>query len=424
MKVSVGHERIASRQRSRGFMAALGLFGIGVFLVFAWIGFNAPNAIPGRTYYYLYAEFRNADNITPHNEVRVDGDIVGQVLDPRVVHGLGIVKLQLSPSVAPLRSDTTLQVLPRSAIGVRYIEITPGRHGTPLASGAMIPYRQSSVTTPLDTALSTLDPITRRNLGRFLRSFGEGLAGRGQGLNDTLTAAPGFLQNTNVVLGAVAARTGATARLVHGAGTMAAAAAPVSEAIAMGLHPESQALQPIGQSAPSVQAALGQAPPALTTLRTRLPAVDALAVQLAGFATAVRPGLAAGPAAFGQTSALLSEAKPALIDARRVLATAGTAVSPVLDLLGSARPVLAPLRGGLVNAIPIVSTLGAHGCDFVRFGTQWGSMQAFGNSAGNVLRFDLTTPGASAVYGASSPTPQTFSDPYPVPCVAGHETLP
>jgi ABC-type transporter Mla subunit MlaD len=424
MKLALGNERIASRERSKAFMAALGLFGIGVFLAFAWIGFNAPNAIPGRSYYYLYAEFKNADNITPHNEVRVDGDIVGQVLDPQVVHGLGIIKLQLSPSVAPLRSDTTVRVVPRSAIGVRYVEITPGLSGKPLASGSMIPFEQTSSTTPLDTVLSTLDPATRHDLQLFLRSFGEGLFARGQTLNDTLGTAPAFLQNTNDVLGTLAARPGATARLIHGAGTIAAAAAPVSVAIATGFQPESQALAPIAQSAPSVQAALAQAPLALHAVQAQLPAADALAAQITGFATAVRPGLAAGASAFGQTSDLLTEARPALIDARSVLATANTAVSPVLDLLSSVRPVLAPLQSGLLNAIPIVNRLGAHGCDFIRFGTQWTSMQALGNSAGNVLRFDLVTPGLASVYGAASPTPHTFSDPYPAPCVAGHETLP
>ena len=86
--------------------------------------------------------------------------------------------------------------------------------------------------------------------------------------------------------------------------------------------------------------------------------------------------------------------------------------------------MLAPLRGGLQNAIPIVGTLGAHGCDFIRFGTQWTSMQAFGNSQGNVLRFLVTTPDVGSAYGASRPSIDTYSDPYPAPCVAGHETLP
>jgi ABC-type transporter Mla subunit MlaD len=424
MRLPAPRQRLASQQRSKPFMAALGLLGIGIFLLFAWIGFQAPNAIPGRSYYYLYAQFKSADNLTYHSQVRVDGDVVGQVLNPTVANGIATVKLQMSPSVAPLRADSTVAVLPRSAVGVRYLEITPGLHGSPLPSGGTIGYRQTSSTTQLDTVLGTFDPATRVNLQRFLRNFGEGLAGQGQNLNDTLRAAPSFEMHASDVLGAVGARAGATASLVHGAGTIASAADPVRDSIASGFRPEAQALRPFADRASRTEATLAAAPPALTAVQTRMPAFDALAAQVSGFATAIRPGLQAGPAAFSQTSALLSESKPALVDAQRVLNVAGKAVGPVLDLLHTVRPVLTPLRSGLKSAIPIVSTLGAHGCDFVRFGTYWTSMQAFGNSQGNVLRFLLTTPDVSSAYGATTPSADTFSDPYPAPCVAGHETLP
>lgn len=423
MKLTLPRKRVASRQRSRAFMIALGLFGIGMFVAFAWIGFEAPNEIPGRGYYYLYAEFKDADNLTAHNEVRVDGDIVGQVLSPHIDHGFGAIKMQLSPSVAPLRSDTKVQVLPRSAVGVRYVEITPGLHGTPLTSGSMIPYRQTSATTPLDTVLSTFDPATRHNVQLFLRSFGEGLAGQGQNLNDTLATAPAFLQHANDVLSAVGAERGATGTLIHGAATIAAAADPVRASIADGFQPEAQALQPFADGSSAVSRTLAQAPTALITLQRQLPPFDSLAVQLDGFARVIRPGLEAGPRAFNQTAAMLAEARPALIDARQVLDETGTAVGPVLDLLDTVQPVLAPLRSGLASATPIVDDLGAHACDFLRFGTQWASMQAYGNSQGNVLRFDLTSPDVSSIYGATTPSADTYSDPYPAPCAAGYERL-
>jgi ABC-type transporter Mla subunit MlaD len=423
MKLALPSERVASRQRSRAFMVALGLFGIGIFFAFAWIGFRAPNAIPGRSYYYLYAQFRSADNLTFHYQVRVDGDIVGQVLDPRVAHGLATVELQMDPSVAPLRSDTRAAVLPRSAVGVRYVEITPGLHGRPLKSGSTIPYMQTSSTTQLDTALATFDPATRSNLQKLLRSFGEGLVGQGQNLNDTLGVAPSFLRNATSLLGAIASRPGAIRGLIRGAGTISAAADPVRESIALGFHPEAQALAPFAESRSGVQGTLAEAPPALSVVRSQLPAFDALAEQVSGFATAIRPGLTAGPAAFGQTSALLAEARPALIDARQIIDTAGAAVDPVLGLLRNVQPVLAPLRGGLLAAVPIVDTLGAHGCDFLRFGTQWTSMQEYGNGQGNVLRFNVVSPDVGSAYGARTPSADTFSDPYPAPCLAGHETL-
>ena len=417
-------ERPASRERSRLFMVGLGLLGLGMALGLVWVGFNAPNAIPGRSYYYLYANFTHADNVTAHYQVRVDGKLDGQVLDPHVEHGVAVVKLQMDPSVAPLRSDTTAIVRPRSAVGVRYVELTPGLHGRPLRSGDTIPASQTSSTTQLDDVLSTFDPTTRRNTQLFVKAFGEGLAGRGGDLSSTLGAAPGFLTGARDVLAAVADRAGATGNLIRGAGTLATTADPVRDQIALGFRPEADALQPFADRSTSVHDTLGQAPPTLGALQSQLPHVRQMAAELGGFARAIRPALAVAPRSLNETSALLSEARPGLIAARRVLDTAGNAVPPVLDLFATVRPVLSPIDEAFRSSTPILDVLGQHGCDFVRFGTYWTSMQSFGNSAGNVLRFNIVSPDVSSVYGQARPTEGVFSDPYPAPCVAGHEKLP
>jgi ABC-type transporter Mla subunit MlaD len=424
MRLRWGNERVASRERSKAFMVSLGLFGIGVFVAFAYIGFEAPNAIPGRSYYNLYAQFKNADNVTYHYQVRVDGDIVGQVLNPTVSHGIATVELQMDPSVQPLRSDTTVQVLPRSAVGVRYVEVTPGLHGRPLPNNATIPSRQTSATEQLDTALSTFNAPTRANLQSFLRSFGEGLVGRGQDLNDTIGAAPRFLTGGNELLSAISSHPGSVKSLISGSATMANATYPVRTVASTGFHPEAQALLPLHQAQSGVDGTLTQAPPALTTLQAKLPAFDRLAQQVSGFADAIRPGLRAGPGSLRQTSALLTEARPQLVEAKQVLNTTGVAVNPVLDLLGSIQPVLTPLKSGLLDADPIVTTLGAHGCDFIRFGQHWTSMQEYGNAQGNELRIEITSPDVSSLIGITKKTADTYADPYPAPCVAGTEKLP
>ena len=107
-----------------------------------------------------------------------------------------------------------------------------------------------------------------------------------------------------------------------------------------------------------------------------------------------------------------------------VLNTTGLAVNPVLGLLGSIQPVLTPLKSGVTSADPIVSTLGAHGCDFIRFGQHWTSMQEYGNAQGQELRFQLSSPDVSSLIGITRKTPTTFTDPYPAPCVSGTEKLP
>jgi ABC-type transporter Mla subunit MlaD len=210
-------ERPAAQQRGRGFMIALGLLGLGMTVAFTAIGFNAPNSIPGRGYYNLEAEFADADNIAPHAQVRLGGKIVGQVLNPRVEDGKAIVDLQIDPKYKPLKADSIVEVRPRSAVGVRYVDIRSGQDGVPLEEGARIPAAQTRATRALDEVLGTFDSETRVRTQQFLRELGTGLAGRGEDLNETLGAAPQTLRRTDDVVGAVAGRTDAAGNLVRAA---------------------------------------------------------------------------------------------------------------------------------------------------------------------------------------------------------------
>lgn len=417
-------------------MASIGMIGVlGVFGL-VYVGFRAPDAIPGRSYYNIKAKFKNADNLTGHYQVRDGGKLVGQVLNPRVENGEAVVDLQLDPSEKPLRSDTHIEVRPRSPVGVRYVDIKPGRSGRPLPDGAVIPASQTSSTVQLDTVLSTFDPNTRANTQRFFRELGTGVAGRGDDLNEAIGGAPqmlsaaggspgaaGTLQSSSGWLGAIANRKDGVRNLISGSGTLADASDPVRGAIANGFAPEAKALGPFTQERGAVQSTLEKAPGTFTTLSTSLPQVNGLVDQVRGFARDIRPGLQAGPSSFGQTSALLRESRPGLRALEKTLVLAGGAVNPTLDLLSTLRPALPQIDSTLTNLTPIVKTLGAHGCDLNLFGTRWTSMLGYGNQDGAVLRLNLTF-GPESVYGqtrklvGSHPT-----NPYPKPCEAGTEKV-
>jgi ABC-type transporter Mla subunit MlaD len=408
-------------------MITLGLIGIIVAGLLTYIGFNAPNSIPGRGYYNLKAQFDDADNIAPHGQVRIGGKIVGQVLRPRIEDGLAVVDLQIDPEYEPLRSDTVVEVRPRSAVGVRYVDIKAGESGRPLGEGEMIPAAQTKATRPLDEVLGTFDPETRVRTQMFLREFGTGLAGRGEDLNDTIREAPDTLRGVDSVLGEIADRDDAAGNLVRGGATAATAADPVREQIRDGFEPEARALRPFSDEGDALRSTLDKAPPALNTLSGRLPAVEGLATELEGFAARVRPVLKASPGAFRQTSALLREARPGLRDANRTLRLANTAVNPTLALLDTVRPVLPIIESTLDNSKPLVERLGLYGCDIINFGRRWGEMQGFGNAAGGVLRFNVVTPGADALVGigegAGLNQVGVNRSSYPPPCTAGTEKV-
>lgn len=421
-----GRERPHSVQRSKRFMALLGASGVAAALGLVAIGFNAPNSIPGRSYYTVQAAFTHADNLTAHYQVRANGKLVGQVLHPRVERGVAVVDLQLDPTIKPLLSDTRIEVRPRSAVGVRYVDIRPGTRGRPIPDGGRVPASQTFSTRQLDEVLGTFDEETRVNTQLFLRGLGAGFTDRGDDLSTALEAAPGFLRNAQRVFRTVADREGAVRNFVHGASTATGAADPVRDEIATGFAPEARALRPISARATSVRSTLDKAPGTLSTLSSGLPQVDSFVDELRGIAIAIAPGLHVAPRSFDQASALLVEARPGLRAADKTLRTAARAVPPTLSLLSVIRPVLPNLEDALADATPIVRVLGLHGCDFVNWGVRWSSMMGFGNSAGGVLRFNLVSPGLDSVYGATDASKVAFghdSVAYPAPCTAGKERV-
>lgn len=419
-------DRPASLQRGKGFMYGLGLFGLGFAVLLVYIGFSAPNEIPGRSYYTVKAELQNADNIARHAQVRLNGKLVGQVLNLRVRDGKAMVDLQLDPKYGPLKSDTQIEVRPRSPVGVRYIDIIAGTKGTSLDDGDVIPASQTKATVQLDEVLGTFDPDTRVRARQFLRELGGGFAGRGADLNEALGSAPGFLSDTEKVMGAIAAKGDQFGTLIRGSYAAASAAEPVRRQLGEGFKPEADAMRPFYQSGDNLKKTLEQAPPAFRTASAQLPSVEAFVTELAGFARNIRPGLQASPASFAQASALLRESRPGLRAANGTLTRLSTATKPTLKLLDRLRPVLPDIETGLTNLTPLVSTLGAYNCDVKRFGDNWHSGLQKGNSAGNVLHFDVVTPGIDGLYGINTPAldglTATLNNANPDPgCVAGTE---
>lgn len=426
--VAFGNERVASKERGRPFMLAVGLLGIGFLVLLVAIAYNAPNSIPGRSYYTVQAQFDNADNITPHSQVRIGGRLVGQVLEPKAQDGNAVVDLQIDPAYGPLPSDSRVEVRPRSPVGVRYVDIVPGKSSTDLGEGEMIPSSQTSATTPLDSVLSTFDPVTRKRAQDMFSELGAGFVGRGEDLNQTLGATPAMLRDSKKVLGALADRPGRMRGFVRDSEGAVTAFDPVRRPLAEGFEPEAQALRPFADAADDIHATLEQAPPALDTLQSRLPRVDALVGEVRGFAANVRPALAVAPGAFRETSAMLSEARPGLRDAERTVDLAGRAVEPTVEWLDTTLPVLPTLDATFADGTPIVAKLGAHGCDIHAFGANWSSMMSQGSESGGVLRFRLVSPTAESLVGVGEAFEDTplfaqNENPYPAPCEAGTEKL-
>jgi ABC-type transporter Mla subunit MlaD len=419
----------SNRSEDRGVQRAglifLGVAAVALGLLFAVIGYRAPNAVPGRSYYTPQAEFDRADNLSEHYQVRVGGRLIGQVLNPRVHEGRAVVDLQLKDDVRPLLSDTRLRVRPRSAIGVRFVDVIPGTKGHPLKDGERIPASQTSASLPLDLAFEVLDAQRRSKLQTLVNQLGAGTAGRAQDLNVALGKGDEFVDGLSRGLAPLNARPGATAGFIAGLEGFVGAADPVRAEIANGFSPEADALKPIAEHDDAVRDTLSEAPGTLDSARDQLPPTRALLARTAGFARAATPTLRLAPRALRETSGMLTAAREPLRDADATLRLAERAVDPVLELLHTVKPILPVADDTLIDALPITSELAAHGCDITMFGTNWADATAQGNTGGQFLRLAFVRPGREQLAGLG-PANRTGinSNPYPAPCLLTKKPTP
>ncbi len=70
--------RAASRELPGPVLWTIGLGGIAAVVAMFLVGYNAPNEIPGRSYFTVRAAFDHADNLTGHYQVRIGGENVGR----------------------------------------------------------------------------------------------------------------------------------------------------------------------------------------------------------------------------------------------------------------------------------------------------------------------------------------------------------
>jgi virulence factor Mce-like protein len=189
--------------------------------------------------YVVRAEIPTGAKLVEGNDVRVGGFRVGAVdrIDPGIkrVKGrrraIAVVRLELDKSIEPLSVDTHLRVRPRSALGVRYVELTPGHSKRHLVAGAKVPLSQSSEPYDFEDVFGTFDARTRPNLRLATEGFGDAFTGRGVAINRALAALPPLFTHLTPVMRTLSDPSTDLDGFVRNIGAVAAQVAPVAPAV-------------------------------------------------------------------------------------------------------------------------------------------------------------------------------------------------
>lgn len=213
----------------------VGAVTVLVTIVAVFLSYNANSGLPFVPTYDLKANVPNAAQLVRGFEVRIGGARVGIVSDIKPLRRAdgttyAQLTLKLDKVIEPLPSDTTLLVRPRSSIGLKYVELAPGRSRRALKAGAKLPVSASRpAAVELDEFLNMFDEPARLGSRANLQGFGDGFAGRGQDLNSAVEALPALLADLEPVARNLSSSDTRIGRLFKELGDAAAEVAPVAE---------------------------------------------------------------------------------------------------------------------------------------------------------------------------------------------------
>ena len=288
----------------------VGAVTVLVVIVAVFLAYNANNGLPFVSTYNLKARVPNADALVKGNEVRIGGvrvGIVKKVIPVNLGDGRTAAELSLSldKSAEPLPVDSTMTVRPKSALGLKFLQITPGSSKKGFKAGETIPVTASHPEpVDIDQFFDMFDEKTRKAIRQNLAGFGNALAGRGPQLNEAFGALRRAVVSGQPVLRKIVEPSSNFAGFWRSLENLSATVAPVAEIQASGFVALDRTFAAFARvSRPYIQETIEKSPPTLDEVNADLPALRPFLVDSARFFTALRPGVKA----LAKTSPVIAE---------------------------------------------------------------------------------------------------------------------
>jgi ABC-type transporter Mla subunit MlaD len=375
----------------------VGAVTVLVVIVAVFLAYNANNGLPFVSTYNLKARVPNADALVKGNEVRIGGvrvGIVKSVVPVQLADGGVAAELSLSldKNAEPLPVNSTIMIRPKSALGLKFVQIVPGDSSKGFKAGATIPVSAAKPEpVDIDEFFGMFDKPTRDAIRQNLAGFGNALAGRGPQLNEALGALRRLAVNGQPVLQTIVAPSTDFAGFWRALEALSATVAPVAETQASLFVALDRTFGAFARvSRPFIQETIEKSPPTLDAAIADLPAINPFLHDSERFFAALQPGAKA----LAETSPILAEAfhagvpvlnsSPVLNNQLQPTAEALLAFQQApgvftgLDLLTDTNQVLQP---SLKFIVPAQTT-----CNYITLAfKQLASANSGGNDQGNWL---------------------------------------
>jgi len=288
----------------------VGAVTVLVVIVAVFLAYNANNGLPFVSTYNLKARVPNADALVKGNEVRIGGvrvGIVKKVVPVQLQNGNVAAELTLSldKSAEPLPVDSTLTVRPKSALGLKFLQVTPGSSEKGFEAGETIPVTAAKPEpVDIDQFFDMFDEKTRDAIRQNLAGFGNALAGRGPQLNEAFGALRRAAVNGQPILRKIVEPSSNFAGFWRSLEALSATVAPVAETQAQMFVALDRTFAAFARvSRPYIQETIEKSPPTLDEVNADLPAIRPFLRDTGRFFIALRPGVKA----LAETSPVIAE---------------------------------------------------------------------------------------------------------------------
>jgi virulence factor Mce-like protein len=269
-----------------------------IIVVAVFLSYNANNGLPFVPTYNINVELPEASGLQKANQVRIAGSRVGIVSglkarqNPRTGKVTAIAELKLEKKVEPLPADTHAIVQSVSAIGLKYLELEKGSSHETIKAGHAIPVSQTREPVDIEELFNMFDQKTRTAIKINTNNFGDGLAGRGLGLNNTISELRPLVTNAVPVLHNLASPQTDLRGFFKGLLRASEQAAPVAEAQANYYTDLDIFFKAFASVTPSLEAATEGGPASLEQATHSLPYEKALVENSTEFMHLLRPSAA------------------------------------------------------------------------------------------------------------------------------------
>ena len=329
-----------------------------VTIVAVFLAYNANSGLPFVPTYKITVQVPDAAGLVEGNEVRTGGKRIGSIeeIEGKVGPDRPYAKLhlKLDKVVEPLRDDSVVTVRPRSPLGLKYLELKPGKRGEPLDEGETLAFEQGRPSVELDEVFDAFDDATRKALQRTTRGLGDGLAGRGADFNEAVALAPELNARAEHVFRNLADPATRLRRAVTALQRVTDELSPVAPRFAAIFDNANTTLSALASVRSELDQVLAELPPTEAVGTDVLRAVRPFIADTRALVRELRPGIRALPTASRRLHSALQRGIPVLRRASDLADRLEAALAAVDDLASDplTRDALARLRTALDRGLP------------------------------------------------------------------------